>query len=78
MKKVLLAVAVVALFASCKKDYTCTCTVTDYFDGSTYQEVQTYTSVSGANANLLQTSCEATTTNTNGNTNSAPCVWDSK
>jgi len=27
MKKVLLAVAVVAFFASCKKDYTCTCTV---------------------------------------------------
>lgn len=25
MKKVLLAVAVVAFFASCKKDYTCTC-----------------------------------------------------
>ena len=27
MKKVLLAVAVVAFFASCKKDYTCECTV---------------------------------------------------
>ena len=25
MKKVLLAVTVVAFFASCKKDYTCTC-----------------------------------------------------
>ncbi|MEZ5172776.1 MAG: hypothetical protein R2850_04545 [Bacteroidia bacterium] len=36
MKKVLFAAAVLALFASCKKDYTCTCTaydqtiVTDY------------------------------------------------
>ncbi|MCB0819389.1 MAG: hypothetical protein KDC13_02110 [Bacteroidetes bacterium] len=27
MKKVLVAVAVVAFFASCKKDYTCTCEV---------------------------------------------------
>ena len=27
MKKVLVAVAVVAFFASCKKDYTCTCSV---------------------------------------------------
>jgi hypothetical protein len=27
MKKVLLAVAVVAFFASCKKDYTCTCSI---------------------------------------------------
>jgi hypothetical protein len=76
MKKVLLAVAVVAFFASCKKDYTCTCTETDYFDGSTYQEVQTYTSVSGANANLLQASCESTTTNIG--ITSTPCVWDKK
>lgn len=27
MKKVLVAVAVVAFFASCKKDYTCTCEI---------------------------------------------------
>lgn len=27
MKKVLLAVVAVAFFASCKKDYTCTCTL---------------------------------------------------
>ena len=27
MKKVLLAVAVVAILASCKKDYTCECTI---------------------------------------------------
>jgi len=27
MKKVLVAVAVVAFFASCKKDYTCDCTI---------------------------------------------------
>ena len=27
MKKVLLAVAVVAFFASCKKDYACTCNI---------------------------------------------------
>ena len=32
MKKVLLAVAVVAFFASCKKDYTCTCVDTSGID----------------------------------------------
>ncbi len=76
MKKVLLAVAVVAFFASCKKDYTCTCTETDFTDGSTYQEVQTYTSVSSANANLLKADCESSFTS--GSVTNAGCVWDSK
>ena len=81
MKKVLLAVAVVALFASCKKDYTCTCSYINIdLNGNSYTEtyVETYSSVTGANANLLQATCEATTTNTNGSTNSTPCVWDKK
>ena len=81
MKKVLLTVAVVALFASCKKDYTCTCTYIDFDlngNSSTETYVETYSSVTGANANLLQATCEATTTNTNGSSNSTPCVWDKK
>jgi hypothetical protein len=72
MKKVLLAVAVVALFASCKKDYTCTC---NYGGAGTY--VRTYSSVSGSNANYLQADCESTTT-TNGSVDSSVCVWDKK
>jgi hypothetical protein len=46
MKKVILAIAVVALFASCKKDYTCTCTETDFdLNGNpiSYTSVETYT-----------------------------------
>lgn len=70
MKKVLLAVAVVAFFASCKKDYTCTCT-----DGS-FSSVETYTSVSGANANLLKANCESSTTA--GSVTVAGCVWAKK
>jgi hypothetical protein len=83
MKKVLLAVAVVAFFASCKKDYTCTCTGTsiDYdLNGnivtSTTITTDNYSSVSGANANLLKATCEATTTP--ASTYPTVCVWDKK
>ena len=74
MKKVLLAVAVVAFFASCKKDYTCTCN-----DVGLGTYVETFSSVSGSNANYLKAQCESTTT-TNGvvNSNSDDCVWDKK
>ncbi len=71
MKKVLLAVAVVALFASCNKDYTCT-----YNNGGTSNYVVTYTSVSRSNANLLKAQCEST--NTQGSVTEAGGVWDSK
>ena len=74
MKKVLLSAAVIAFFASCKKDYTCTCT--DTIGGVTSTSSQNYSSVSGANANLLKASCEATYTS-NGVTSTA-CVWDKK
>jgi hypothetical protein len=47
-------------------------------NSSTETYVETYSSVTGANANLLQATCEATTTNTNGSSNSTPCVWDKK
>ncbi len=70
MKKIFLAVAVVAFFASCKKDYTCTCT----YGGNT--SVTTYSSVSGANANFLKASCESSSTS--GSVTLAGCVWDKK
>ena len=71
MKKILLSVAVLALFASCKKDYTCTRTNDD---GS--KDVTTYTSVSNANANLLKADCEKTLTI--GSSTLVYGVWDSK
>jgi hypothetical protein len=71
MKKILLAVAVVAFFASCKKDYTCTET---NLDGTT--DVTTYTSVSKSNANYLKADCEKT--RTNGSYTYSKGVWDSK
>lgn len=70
MKKVLLAVAVIAFFASCTKDYTCTCN-----DGGS-TSVETYTAVSGANANLLKANCESTYTA--GSLTQVGCVWDKK
>ena len=83
MKKVLLAVAVVAFFASCKKDYTCACTgtsITYDLNGnlvtSTTTTTQNYSSVSGANANLLKASCESTTTP--APTSPRVCVWEKK
>ena len=80
MKKVLIAVAVVAFFASCKKDYTCTCTGTSIdANGNLVASTTTdnYSSVSGANANLLKANCESTYTNALGMTSTA-CVWEKK
>jgi len=71
MKKVLLAVAVVAFFASCSKDYTCTETNSD---GS--KDVTTYKSLSRANANLKKAECEQTYTS--GNYTSVGGVWEKK
>jgi hypothetical protein len=71
MKKVLLAVAVVAFFASCSKDYTCTETNSD---GS--KDVTTYKSLSRANANLLKSQCEYTYTS--GNLTVTHGVWEKK
>ena len=85
MKKVLLAVAVVAFFASCKKDYTCACTETStYTDGSgnpvtsTTTSTSSYSSVSGANANLLKASCESKYTSTPASSYTSVCVWEKK
>jgi hypothetical protein len=62
MKKVLLAVAVVAFFASCKKDYTCTCTNAA---GSVTVE---YPDLSKSDADAAKTSCTA----------SSICTWAEK
>jgi len=40
MKKVFALVAVVALLASCKKDYTCTCTIAGVKTSTTYEKVK--------------------------------------
>jgi hypothetical protein len=85
MKKVLLAAAVVAFFASCKKDYTCTCTgtsITYDLNGnlvtSTTTSTENYSSVSGANANLLKASCESKYTSTPASSYTSVCVWEKK
>lgn len=54
MKKVLLACAVVAFFASCKKDYTCTCTV---FGTSTSVD---YPGLNKGDAKTAETACTST------------------
>lgn len=57
MKKItLIAVAAIGmtLFASCKKDYTCTCKVT--MGGSTQEVAQTYPKTSKSTA---KTACES-------------------
>jgi hypothetical protein len=72
MKKVLLAAAVVAFFASCSKDYTCTRTA---YDGVT-KTVTTYESLSRGNANLKKAECESTYTS--GALTQAGGVWEKK
>jgi len=62
MKKVLLAVAVVAFFASCKKDYTCTCT------GAGLSATVEYTGLNKSDADAAKTGC----------TSVASCTWAEK
>lgn len=79
MKVLLLLVAVLVLFTSCKKDYTCTCSDIDIdVNGNPVDDtyVNTYTSLSAANANLLKADCESSRT-INGSLY-AGCVWDKK
>jgi hypothetical protein len=79
MKKSILAVAFVAFLASCKKDYTCTCSETDYdLNGGapdTYSYSTTYSSVSSSNANLLKAQCES---EIGDDDTIISCVWDKK
>jgi general stress protein CsbA len=62
MKKVLVAVAVVAFFASCKKDYTCTCSI---FGIST---VVDYNGLNKSDADAAETDC----------TTGGLCTWAEK
>jgi len=62
MKKVLLAVVAVAFFASCKKDYTCTCSI---FGIST---VVDYNGLSSSEADTAKAAC----------TNGGLCTWAEK
>ncbi|HPH83318.1 MAG TPA: hypothetical protein PL185_12130 [Flavobacteriales bacterium] len=62
MKKVLVAVAVVAFFASCKKDYTCTCEVLGV------KTSVDYNGLSKSEAETAETAC----------TSSSICTWAEK
>ena len=73
MKKVLLAVAVVAFFASCKKDYICTCTET-YYNSDTVLVTEQYynqefNGLSKSEAETAKSGCIT------GNTIDDVCIW---
>jgi hypothetical protein len=73
MKKVLLAFAVIAFFASCKKDYTCTCTET-YVNTSGVPVTQQYYSeeyngLSKSEAEIEESDCISE------NTIGDVCIW---
>ena len=57
MKKVLLAVAVVAFFASCKKDYVCSCDIDNGFFTETVEE--NYEGLSKSEAEEAEEDCES-------------------
>ena len=60
MKKLLLAVAVVAFLASCKKDYTCTCTDTSGILPLLPNTTQAYPNLTKSDADAAKTVCTAT------------------
>lgn len=62
MKKLLFAVIAVAALASCKKDYTCTCTSGGYTSTTDYE------GLSNSQADAAQLSCELSTA----------CTWSVK
>lgn len=67
MKKIIFPLAVVALaLVSCKKDYSCSCTETESFNGAS--DVSTYNyKVEGATKKQAQAACnEATIVETDG------------
>jgi hypothetical protein len=63
MKKVLLAVAVVAFFASCKKDYTCTCADTTGVEPILADVVYKYEGLKKSEAETAETGCKALSDN---------------
>ena len=70
MKKVLVAVAVVAFFASCKKDYTCTCVDTSGIQPLLPTTTTPYNGLKSSEADAAKTAC----TLTNG-LSDYTCTW---
>jgi len=70
MKKVLVAVAVVAFFASCKKDYTCTCVNTSGIEHLYPTTTVPYNGLKKSEAETAKTAC----TLSNG-TSYYTCTW---
>ncbi len=62
MKKLLLAVAVVAFLASCKKDYTCTCTDTSGILPLLPTTTTPFSNLNKSDADDAKTVCTATNT----------------
>jgi len=73
MKKVLLAMVAVAFFASCKKDYTCTCVDTSGIEPILPTTVDNFDGLSKTDADVQQAAC------TIGNSVSFyTCTWAEK
>ena len=58
MKKVLLAMVAVAFFASCKKDYTCTCVDTSGIEPLFPTTTQNYDGLSSKDADASESACK--------------------
>ena len=72
MKKIFAAVAIVALFASCKKDYTCTCVDTSGIEPLFPNTVVPYNGLSKSEAEDAESVC----TLLNGTASSIyTCTW---
>jgi hypothetical protein len=71
MKKVLLAVAVVAFLASCKKDYTCTCVDTSGVEPLLPTTTQNFSGLSNTEADVQESAC----TFANGGFSDYTCTW---
>ena len=76
MKKIFALAIVVVALASCKKDYTCTCKVSDSLTGTEITTPEEYNGLSKSDADAAKTTCESL----NGTvaTVTTSCTWAEK
>ena len=61
MKKIILPIAILGLVSlSCKKDYSCTCTYTSTYDGTTETEIEVFT-IEEASKSQARAACNEAT-----------------
>jgi hypothetical protein len=76
MKKIFALAIVVLAFASCKKDYTCTCKVSDSSTGTEITTPTEFNGLSKSDADAAKTSCESV--NGSVGTITTSCTWSEK